>query len=101
MYKKIKSYVNINVKKCKAEYYSNLINTNKGNTGALWKTLNDILSRKSRSSPSCIETNGVSHTEPKSIAESSSDNFSSIGSKLATKIRNLYPNHIQGKITRI
>ena len=35
MYKKIKSYVNINDKKCKAEYYSNLINTNKGNTGTL------------------------------------------------------------------
>ena len=29
MYKKIKCYVNTNVKKCKAEYYSNLINTNK------------------------------------------------------------------------
>jgi hypothetical protein len=63
MYKKIKSYVNTNVKNCTAEYYSNLINTNKGNTGALWKTLNDILSRKSHSSPSCIEANGVSHTE--------------------------------------
>ena len=35
MYKKIKSYVNTNVKKCKAEYYSNLINTNKGNTGKI------------------------------------------------------------------
>ncbi len=92
MYKKIKCYVNTNVKKCKTEYYSNLINTNKGNTGALWKTLNDISSRKSHSSPSCIEANGVSHTDPKSIAESLNDHFSSIGSKLATKIRNLYPN---------
>ena len=86
------SNVNTNVKKCKAEYYSNLINTNKGNTGALWKTLNDISSRKSHSSPSCIEANGVSHTDPKSIAESLNDHFSSIGSKLASKIRNLYPN---------
>ena len=92
MYKKIKSYVNTNVKKCKAEYYSNLINTNKGNTGALWKTINDISSRKSHSSPSCIKANGVSHTDPKSIAESLNDHFSSIGSKLASKIRNLYPN---------
>jgi hypothetical protein len=56
MYKKTKSYVNTNVKKYKAEYYySNLINTNKGNTGGLLKTLNDISSRKSHSSPSCIE----------------------------------------------
>ena len=92
MYKKVKRYVSTNVKKCKAEYYSNLINTNKKNTGALWKTLNDISSRKSHSSPSCIEANGVSHTDPKSIAESLNDHFSSIESKLATKIRNLNPN---------
>jgi hypothetical protein len=92
MYNKIKYYVNINVKKCKAEYYSNLINTNKGNTSALWKTLNDISSRKSHCSPSCIEANGVSHTDPKFIAESLNDHFSSIGSKLASKIRNLNPN---------
>ena len=56
------------------------------------KKLNDISSRKSHSSPSCIEANGVSHTDPKSIAESLNDHFSSIGSKLASKIRNLYPN---------
>ena len=92
MYKKIKSYVNINVKKCKAEHYSNLINTNNGNTSALWKTSNDISSRISHCSLSCIEANGVSHTDPKFIAESSNDHFSSIGSKLASKIRNLYPN---------
>ena len=92
MYKKIKSHVNINVKKCKAEYYSNLINMNKGNTGALWKTLNDIASRNSHSSPSCIEANRVSHTDPKFIAKSLNDHFSSIGSQLASKIRNLYPN---------
>ena len=92
MYKKIKSYVNTNVKKCKAEYYSNLINTKKGNSGALWKTINDIPSQKSHSSPSWIKANGVSHTDPKSIAESLNDHFSSIGSKLASKIRNLYPN---------
>ena len=90
MYKNIKSYVNTNVKKCKDEYYSNLVNTNKGNNGALWNTLNDISSRKSNSSSSCIEANGVSHTDPKSIAESLNDHFPSIGSKLATKIRNLF-----------
>ena len=92
MYKKIKSYVNLNFKKCKSEYYSSLINTNKGNTRALWKTLNDISSQKSHSSPSCIEANCVSHTDPKSIAESLNDHLSSIGSKLASKIRNLYTN---------
>ena len=39
--KKMQSFVNKEVKKCKAEYYSDLINKNKGNSSELWKTLND------------------------------------------------------------
>ena len=37
MYKKMKNFVNKEVKKCKAEYYSDLINKNKGNPSELWK----------------------------------------------------------------
>ena len=61
MYKKVKAYVNKTVKKCKADYYQDLINKNKGNSGELWKSLNKITSRKSSSPPSCIEVN-VFHT---------------------------------------
>ena len=49
-YKKLKNYVNKEMQKCKAEYYSNLISENKRNPSALWKTLNEITSRK-QSSP--------------------------------------------------
>ena len=88
MYKKLKNYVNKAVKKCKSDYYTNLIKKNKGNSGELWKTLNDISYRKSHFSPSCIVADGISNTSPKSIAEKLNDQFSSTGSKLACKIKN-------------
>jgi len=47
MYKKMKNFVNKEVKKCKAKYYSDLINKNKGNPRELWKTFNEITSKKS------------------------------------------------------
>ena len=47
MYEKMKNFVNKEVKKCKAEYYSDLINKNKGNPSELWKTFNEITSKKS------------------------------------------------------
>ena len=53
-YKKLKNYVNKEIQKCKAEYYSNLISENKSNPSALWKTLNEITSRKQSSPISCI-----------------------------------------------
>ena len=45
-YKELKNYVNKETKRCKSEYYSKLITENKSNPSALWKTLNDITSRK-------------------------------------------------------
>ena len=45
-----KHHVNKEMQKRKAEYYSNLISENKrSNPCALWKTLNDITSRKQSS----------------------------------------------------
>ena len=49
MYKKMKNFMNKEVKKCKAEYHSDLINKNKRNPSELWKTFNDITSKKSNS----------------------------------------------------
>ena len=46
-FKKMKNFVNKEVKKCKAEYYSDLINKNKGNPSELWKTFNEITAKKS------------------------------------------------------
>ena len=46
LYKQAKISVNKLIKKCKSEYYLDLINKNKGNSSVLWKTLNEITSRK-------------------------------------------------------
>ena len=87
MYKKLKCLVNKQVKKSKADYYLELINNNKGNSSGLWKTLNEITGRKLTSSVTCIEANGISYTDSKSIAEVLNNHFSSVGSRLADGIK--------------
>ena len=59
MYKKIKNFVNKEVKKCKAKYYSDLINKNKGNASELWKTFNEITSKKPNSTITSTEADGA------------------------------------------
>lgn len=55
MYNKMKNFVYKEVKKCKAEYCSVLINKNKGNPIELWKTFNEITSKKSNSTITSIQ----------------------------------------------
>ena len=87
MYKKMKNIVNKEVKKCKAEYYSGLINKNKGNPSELWKTFNEITSKKSNSTITSTEADGVLYTETNEIAQALNTLFSRIGTKLAAKIK--------------
>ena len=84
-YKKLENYVNKEIQKCKAEYYSNLISENKSIPSALWKTLNEITSRKQSSPISCIEADGVAHCDNPSIAKILNVHFSTIGTKLTMK----------------
>ena len=87
MFKKMKNFVNKEVKKCKAECYSDLINKNKGNPSELWKTFNEITAKKSNSTITSIEANGVLYTETNGIAQALNTHFSRIGTKLAAKIK--------------
>ena len=89
-YKKLKNYVNKEMQKCKAEYYWNLISENKRNPSALWKTLNEITSRKQSSPISCIEADGIAHCDNPSIAKILNVHFSTIGSKLAMKLKSVF-----------
>ena len=57
----------------------------------LWKTLNELTSRNvSRQNPSCIISEGVPETDEKSIATILNDYFTSIGTKLANKIKHAF-----------
>ena len=42
LYKKQKNFVNREIRRCKSEYYTKLIDENKQNSSALWKTLNQV-----------------------------------------------------------
>ena len=78
------------IKKCKSEYYLDLINKNKRNSSALWKTLNEITSRKSPAPITCFEINGTLQTDVKSIVEGLNSHFSSIGSRLASLVKSRF-----------
>ena len=86
-YKELRNYVNKEIKRCKSEYYSKLITGNKSNPSALWKTLNNITSRKERTPISSIETDGVQYCSNKSIAKILNDHFSTTGTKLAQELK--------------
>ena len=85
VFKKMKNFVSKEVKKCKAEYYSDLISKNKGNASELWKTFNDITAKKSNSTITSIEADGVLYTETNGIAQALNTHFSRIGTKQAAK----------------
>ena len=61
MYKKLRLYVNKQVRKCKSDYYQDLILKNKGNPTKLWKTLNDVTGRKNTPSVTCIVADNVTY----------------------------------------
>jgi len=43
-YRKLKNYVNQEIKKSKREYHSRIITENEGNSDALWKTPQEVTS---------------------------------------------------------
>ena len=90
LYKQAKISVNKLIKKCKSDYYIDLISKNKGDSNALWKTLNEITSRKSSAPITCIEIDGTPHTDVNSIVEGLNSHFSSIGRKLAALIKSRF-----------
>ena len=83
-FKKFKISVNKIVKKCKSDYYADVIDRNKGNSEALWKSINEITSRKSDSSVNCTESDGVQYTSTESTTEVLNGYFASVGTTLAT-----------------
>ena len=55
-YRKLRNRVNREVKAAKSKYYCDLILEAKGDSGKIWKAVNEVSSRKTKSSsPQCIE----------------------------------------------
>ena len=78
-YKEVKNSVNMQVRKCKSDYYCNLIEESKNQPKSLWKHLNNITSRKSNSNVSSLSADGNNHTSPYDIAQTLNLHFSTIG----------------------
>ncbi len=87
----LKNFINQQIKICKSNYYQNLINNNRDKPAELWKTINEITSRNpTKTTPSCIISENVPVNDPRSIATIMNDYFTSIGSALTMKIKELF-----------
>ena len=85
-YRKLRNRVNREVKAAKSKYYCDLIKEAKGDSGKIWKAVNEVSSLKSKSlSPQCIVVEGVEHTTPASIASVLNYYFAHIGRVLQIK----------------
>ena len=90
-FRQLRNLVNKQIKLGKSKYYQDAVNADKDNPSGLWKTLNELTSRNvSRQNPSCIISEGVPETDEKSIATILNDYFTSIGAKLANKIKQAF-----------
>ena len=86
-YRSLRNLVNREIKSAESNYYCNLINDAKGDSGKVWKAVNEASSRNVISlSPQCIVTEGVQLTTPSLIAAAMNSHFASIGKSLADKI---------------
>ena len=86
MYRKLRNFVNREIKSSKSNYYCNLIEESKGDSSMVWKAENEASSRNVSSSISqYIIASGVQYNDPKSIATALNDYFVSVGRLLAEK----------------
>ena len=66
MYRKLRNFVNREIKSSKSNYYCNLIEESKGDSSMVWKAVNDAFSSNvSSSNAQYIIASGVQHNDPK------------------------------------
>ena len=88
-YKNLKRFVKNEMKQSKAEYYKELIDKNSGSPDKLWKSINEVIGCNTKSTPSCIVSNGVSYSDAQTISETLNLYFCSVASKLAENFRSV------------
>ena len=93
-YKKARNEVNRAIKVAKDKYFQKQFGNCNGDTRKMWKVLNDVLKRKSKKSklPNFVSVQNadgkLSKTNcKKSIANSMNKHFSTVGKKLASKLK--------------
>ena len=83
-YKECRNLLTATIRQVKEEYYTSLIEDNMLNPKKLWQTLKSLLPNSKSSSPKELIVDGASVNDPKGIADSFNDYFTSIGQMLTT-----------------
>ena len=82
MHRKLRNCANSEEKKLKSEYYCRLIEDAKGDSSKMWKTIKETLP-SNHNEINAVFSHGKLQTDPKGIAETLNNHFSSIGKRLA------------------
>ena len=80
-FKKVRNRVNYAIKRAKSSYYRDKLNANLGNQKSTWKTLNDLMGKKSAITTEISEIQGSSSETLTNLNK----HFTQIGSDLAGK----------------
>jgi len=78
---KLPTSVNREIKSSKSKYYCELIEESKGDSTKIWRAINAVSRNRKSSTPQCIVSNGVQHTDP----SASNSCFASVDQTLADK----------------
>ena len=86
-YRRVRNKTNNKLRDTKAAYYHKEIENNSGNVREIWKTINDLMSRKIKSDTiNELKVNNLSFTEPCKIADELNKHFTEVGSTLASTL---------------
>ena len=86
-YKRARNDVNRLIEKTKAEYFTKAINSTDRNPKEMWKTINKLTNKKSKSTTiTKIEVDGKIVEDPTEIADTFNTYFNEIGIKLAQEL---------------
>ena len=85
-YHKIRNHYERVIETKKSQYFQKLFSSCQNDLKRTWSVINDIIGKKTSTSPNCLKHNDKLITDPIEIAELFNDHFSSIASKLRAKL---------------
>ena len=84
-YKKKKNFVNKELKRIKKDYYKGKLKETSGDQRETWKTLNELMGKKSNSTQINELQTPESISQPQEVANYLNTHFTEIGSKLVSE----------------
>ena len=85
-YKKMRNKVTESIKASKREYFTSVVNDNKDNPKAMWKTMKKLLSSKKAKIPGSIDYQGQTYTSSREIANRYNSFFTTIAKDLTAHL---------------